>query len=56
MGGPTGYPVRWEEVEETVSDADASRLRFGPADVLERARAMDDPFRPVLELKQRLGG
>jgi bifunctional non-homologous end joining protein LigD len=47
-------PVHWEEVEETAVDADKRRLRLVPADVLERARARYDPFRPVLELKQRL--
>jgi bifunctional non-homologous end joining protein LigD len=47
-------PVHWEDVEQTAADADERRLRLRPADVLARARTSEDPFRPVLELKQRL--
>jgi bifunctional non-homologous end joining protein LigD len=43
-------PVTWEEVES----ADPRRLRFGPAEVVERTRTLGDVFRPVLELEQRL--
>jgi bifunctional non-homologous end joining protein LigD len=45
-------PVTWEEVEAGASGR--ASLRFGPSDVLERAGRLGDPFRPVLELSQRL--
>jgi bifunctional non-homologous end joining protein LigD len=45
-------PVTWDEVEAASTGADG--LRFGPREVIERARDAGDLFRPVLELKQRL--
>ena len=47
-------PVSWDEVEAAAAGGDAQSLRFGPAETLERVRTLGDPFRPVLELNQRL--
>jgi bifunctional non-homologous end joining protein LigD len=47
-------PVGWDEVEAAASRDGDEALRFGPREVLERVRAEGDPFRPVLEVSQRL--
>ena len=47
-------PVGWDEVQAAASGEAGGVLRFDAAHVLERARAEGDPFRPVLELRQRL--
>lgn len=47
-------PLGWEEVEQAVRQDDASRLRFGPAAVAERAAMNGDLFRPVLIQQQKL--
>jgi bifunctional non-homologous end joining protein LigD len=47
-------PVGWDEVEAAAARAGDEALRFGPREVVERVRADGDPFRPVLELRQRL--
>jgi bifunctional non-homologous end joining protein LigD len=47
-------PVSWDEVEVAASGDGDELMTFSPRDVLERARAMGDLFRPVLELPQRL--
>ena len=46
-------PVRWEEVEEALDAADASRLVCDTADVLERVAAHGDLFAEVLTLVQQ---
>jgi bifunctional non-homologous end joining protein LigD len=47
-------PVAWDEVEAAASGNGDERMTFPPRHVLERAHAMGDLFRPVLELPQRL--
>ncbi len=57
-------PVTWDEIEGAVGGRDPSggsrgaasveRLRFGPAEVLDRVERLGDLFRPVLELRQVL--
>lgn len=47
-------PVGWDEIEDAAAGGGEDRIRFGPEDVLARAAAGDDPFRPVLELEQNL--
>jgi bifunctional non-homologous end joining protein LigD len=44
-------PVMWAEVEAA---APGEAMRFAPRDVVDRVRADGDPFRPVLELRQRI--
>jgi bifunctional non-homologous end joining protein LigD len=44
-------PVAWDEVEAAAS---GKVLHFAPRDVVDRVRAKGDPFRPVLELRQRI--
>jgi bifunctional non-homologous end joining protein LigD len=44
-------PVAWDEVQAA---ALGNALHFAPHDVIDRVRARGDPFRPVLELRQRL--
>ena len=46
-------PVRWEEVEEALDAADASRLVCDTADVLESVAAHGDLFAEVLTLVQQ---
>jgi bifunctional non-homologous end joining protein LigD len=41
-------PLRWQEVEDAVSQNDASGLWFGPEDATERVKRFGDLFRPVL--------
>ena len=47
-------PVGWEEVEAAASVRGDDRMRFGPEDVLERARVKGDLFRAVLDVPQTL--
>lgn len=47
-------PVAWDEVESAASGNGDEAVTFSPRDAVERARAMGDLFRPVLELSQRL--
>jgi bifunctional non-homologous end joining protein LigD len=47
-------PVAWHEVEAATSGTASEGMTFSPRDVLERASAVGDLFRPVLELPQRL--
>jgi bifunctional non-homologous end joining protein LigD len=47
-------PVRWDEVEAATSANADEGMTFSPRDVLRRASAVGDLFRPVLELPQRL--
>jgi len=47
-------PVLWKEVEEAHDAQDASLLRFGPEQAVERAERLGDLFAPVLTLRQRL--
>jgi bifunctional non-homologous end joining protein LigD len=49
-------PVGWDEVEAAASVNGDDRMRFGPEDVVERARTEGDLFRAVLELRQTLPG
>jgi bifunctional non-homologous end joining protein LigD len=44
-------PVGWDEVEAAASE---KTLHFAPQDVIERVRTKGDPFRPVLERRQRM--
>jgi bifunctional non-homologous end joining protein LigD len=44
-------PVGWDEVEAAAA---GRALHFTPQDVIERVRTKGDPFRPVLELRQRI--
>jgi hypothetical protein len=45
--------VAWDEVESAAS-GNGEAMTFYPRDAVERARAMGDRFRPVLELSQCL--
>jgi bifunctional non-homologous end joining protein LigD len=47
-------PVGWEEVEAAASVKGDDGMRFGPEDVLERARVKGDLFSAVLEVPQTL--
>ena len=47
-------PVGWDEVEATASGHGDDGMRFGPEDVLERARVKGDLFRAVLDVPQTL--
>jgi bifunctional non-homologous end joining protein LigD len=47
-------PLGWDEVEEAVEAADATRLRFEAQQLLERVAARGDLFDRVLTTKQRL--
>jgi bifunctional non-homologous end joining protein LigD len=47
-------PVSWAEVEDALAAGEASKLRFGPQEVVERVERWGDLFSPVLELRQRL--
>jgi bifunctional non-homologous end joining protein LigD len=47
-------PLQWEEVEEVVETGDASWLRFGAPEVLERVADLGDLFAPAATLRQRL--
>jgi bifunctional non-homologous end joining protein LigD len=47
-------PVAWEELERAVAAERADLLRFTPDDVVARLAERPDPFRPVLEVRQRL--
>jgi bifunctional non-homologous end joining protein LigD len=47
-------PVSWDEVDAVASGDLDERMTFSPSDVLGRAAALGDLFRPVLELRQRL--
>ena len=47
-------PVTWEEVERAAVSGDASRLRFGPPDVLYRLNTQGDLFNPLTHQIQRL--
>jgi bifunctional non-homologous end joining protein LigD len=47
-------PVTWDELDNALSAKDASLLRFGPEQVLERVEKLGDIHAPVLELHQEL--
>ena len=47
-------PLGWDEVEAAASVRGDDRMRFGPEDVLERARVKGDLFRAVLDVPQTL--
>ena len=47
-------PVEWAEVERAARAEGDEGLRFGPVEVLERAEAIGDAFRGVLERDGRL--
>jgi bifunctional non-homologous end joining protein LigD len=54
-GWPTvSAPVTWDEVERTAVEQRAELLTFETSAALERIERLGDPFRPVLELEQRL--
>lgn len=46
-------PITWDEMEEKGSTVERD-LRFSPRQIMERLDHLGDPFRPVLELEQRL--
>ena len=47
-------PVTWDELDKALSAKDASLLRFGPEEALERVDRLGDIHSPVLELRQEL--
>jgi bifunctional non-homologous end joining protein LigD len=47
-------PVTWDELDDALTSGDASRLRFGPNEVLERVRRHGDLHAPVAHLVQEL--
>jgi bifunctional non-homologous end joining protein LigD len=47
-------PVTWDELDDALTSGDAGPLRFGPDQVLERARGLGDLHAPVLEVEQDL--
>src|SRR5262249_21410933 len=47
-------PITWFELESALTARDVDRLKFGPGEVLDRVEERGDPFRPILEWKQRL--
>jgi len=47
-------PVTWDELDHALSSRDASILRFGPQEVLERVERLGDLHAPVLERRQEL--
>ena len=47
-------PLAWQEVEAAVRDGQSGALRFTADEAIARLAGGDDPFRPVLELEQRL--
>jgi bifunctional non-homologous end joining protein LigD len=47
-------PVTWDELDDALSDGDATRLRFSPEQVLERLRSRGDLHAAVLEVVQDL--
>jgi bifunctional non-homologous end joining protein LigD len=47
-------PVRWEEVEETLTKGDPDLLRFEAPQVIERVEKDGDLYAPVDKLKQKL--
>jgi bifunctional non-homologous end joining protein LigD len=47
-------PLEWKEVAAALKKKDAGRLRFSPAQVLQRVKKMGDLFAPLLTQKQRL--
>jgi bifunctional non-homologous end joining protein LigD len=55
MNKPTvSTPLRWQEVEQSLTTRSMKPLTFGPKETLKRVRALGDLFEPVLSLKQRL--
>jgi DNA primase len=44
----------WNEVERTAAEQRPELLTFEPSTALKRIARLGDPFRPVLELEQRL--
>jgi bifunctional non-homologous end joining protein LigD len=49
-------PITWFELESALTARDVDRLKFGPGEVLDRVDERGDPFRPMLEWKQKLPG
>jgi bifunctional non-homologous end joining protein LigD len=47
-------PVTWDEMTLAAKKKDASRLTFGPDQVVARVKKLGDLFEPVLKLKQKL--
>ncbi|MDP8927213.1 MAG: ATP-dependent DNA ligase, partial [Actinomycetota bacterium] len=47
-------PVTWEEIADALETSDAKRLSFEANDVAKRVEELGDPFRPVLDVEQRL--
>jgi bifunctional non-homologous end joining protein LigD len=47
-------PLEWDELRATLKSADAARLAFDSAAVLERVSERGDLFAPVLSLVQTL--
>ena len=47
-------PVTWDELDRALYAKDASLLRFGPNEALERVDRLGDIHAPVLELRQEL--
>jgi len=47
-------PVTWDELDDALAEGDADRLRFDPAQVLERVESRGDLHQPVLTERQEL--
>jgi bifunctional non-homologous end joining protein LigD len=47
-------PVAWQEIEDTLRLGKPERLTLQAADVLDRVQRLGDPFRPLVEVSQRL--
>lgn len=47
-------PITWAEAAATLNAGSTRSLVFSPAAVLRRMEALEDPFSPVLTLKQKL--
>jgi bifunctional non-homologous end joining protein LigD len=47
-------PITWDELDNALSANDASLLRFGPEEALERVDRHGDLHSPVLDLRQEL--
>ena len=47
-------PVLWEEIDAAIAARAPERVVFGPDRIRDRLKRVGDPFRPTLELRQRL--
>ncbi len=47
-------PVRWQELQKTISERDPKRLYFPPAEAIRRLHRIGDLFAPLLTTRQSL--